>query len=143
MEKVERILERCKIYLCVKDVKVVVRPYKTRDASTNLSSSPPTIYLNEYLIDDEEILEYLILREMIHIKLNMYRSRYGVPSLSYADKFNSILNFFLPKEKVEEIRGKDGKADRGEPEASATSFSSFLWGLPAPPRAPRRAPLEG
>jgi len=143
MDKVERILERCKIYLCVKDVKVVVRPYKTRDASTNLSSSPPTIYLNEYLIDDEEILEYLILREMIHIKLNMYRSRYGVPSLSYADKFNSILNFFLPKEKVEEIRGKDGKADRGEPEASATSFSSFLWGLPAPPRAPRRAPLEG
>jgi hypothetical protein len=49
---------------------------------------------------------------MIHIKLNMYRSRYGVPSLSYADKFNSIVNFFLPKEKVEEIRGKDGKADR-------------------------------
>jgi hypothetical protein len=143
MEKVERILERCKIYLGVKDVKVVVRPYKTRSAFTNLSSSPPTIYLNEYLIDDEEILDYLTLREMIHIKLNMYRSRYGVPSLSYADKFNSILNFFLPKEKVEEIRGKDGKADRGEPEASATSFSSFLWGLPAPPRAPRRAPLEG
>jgi hypothetical protein len=143
MEKVERILKRCKIYLGVKDVKVVVRPYKTRSAFTNLSSSPPTIYLNEYLIDDEEILEYLTLREMIHIKLNMYRSRYGVPSLSYADKFNSILNFFLPKEKVEEIRGKDGKADRGEPEASATSFSSFLWGLPAPPRAPRRAPLEG
>ncbi len=106
MEKVERILERCKIYLGVKDVKVVVRPYKTRSAFTNLASSPPTIYLNEYLIDDEEILEYLILREMIHIKLNMYRSRYGVPSLSYADKFNSILNFFLPKEKVKEIREK-------------------------------------
>jgi hypothetical protein len=52
MEKVERILERCKIYLGVKDVKVVVRPYKTRTAFTNLSSSPPTIYLNEYLIDD-------------------------------------------------------------------------------------------
>ena len=59
MEKVERILERCKIYLGVKDVKVVVRPYKTMSAFTNLSSSPPTIYLNEYLIDDEEILEYL------------------------------------------------------------------------------------
>ncbi len=126
MEKVERILERCKIYLGVKDVKLVVRPYKTRSAFTNLSSSPPTIYLNEYLIDDEEILECLVLREMIRIKLNMYRSRYGVPSLSYADKLNSIFNFFLPKEKVEEIRGKDGKADGGEPEASATSFSSFL-----------------
>jgi hypothetical protein len=40
----------------VKDVKLVVRPYKTRVAFTNLSSSPPIIYLNEYLIDDEEVL---------------------------------------------------------------------------------------
>jgi hypothetical protein len=46
MEKIERILERYKIYLGVKDVKLVVSPYKTRDAFTNLSSSPPTIYLN-------------------------------------------------------------------------------------------------
>ncbi len=66
----------------MKDVKLVVRPYKTRTAFTNLSS-PPTIYLNEYLIDDEEILEYLILREMIHIKLHMFRSRY-TGGLSYA-----------------------------------------------------------
>ncbi len=42
---------------------------------------------------------------MIHIKLNMYRSRY-TSGLSYAEKFNSALNFFLPKEKVEEIREK-------------------------------------
>jgi hypothetical protein len=28
----------------VKDVKLVVRPYKTRTAFTDLSSSPPTIY---------------------------------------------------------------------------------------------------
>jgi predicted metal-dependent hydrolase len=60
----------------VKDVELVVRPYKTRTAFTNLSSSPPTIYLNEYLIDDEEVVEYLILRELMHIKLNMYRSSY-------------------------------------------------------------------
>jgi hypothetical protein len=81
---------------------------------------------------------------LIHIKLNIY-SRYS-GGLSYAEKFDSILHFFIPKEKVEEIRGKDGKTDRGEPEASVTSFSSFLWGLPAPPRAPRlgrRAPPEG
>jgi hypothetical protein len=52
-------------------------------------------------------IEYLLLREMIHIKLNMYPPmRYGTPSLSYADKFNSILNFFLQKERVEEIREK-------------------------------------
>ncbi len=60
-------------YLGVKDVKVVVRPYKTRTAFTKLSS-PPTIHLNEYLIDDEEVVEYLTLCELIHIKLNVYPS---------------------------------------------------------------------
>jgi hypothetical protein len=57
MEKIERILERYKIYLGVKDVKVVVRPYKTRTAFTKLSS-PPTIYLNKHLIN-ERVVEYL------------------------------------------------------------------------------------
>jgi len=144
MEKIEKILERYKIYLGVKDVELVVRPYETRSAFTKLSS-PPTIYLNEYLIDDEEVVEYLIIRELIHIALHVYRSRY-TGGMSYAEKFESTLYFLIPKEKVEEIREKDGKADRGEPEASVTSFFSFLWGLPAPPRAPRlgrRAPLEG
>jgi hypothetical protein len=106
MDKVEKILERYKIYLGVKDVKVVVRPYKTRTAFTNLSSSPPTIHLNEYLIDDEEVVEYLLLREMIHIKLNMYPPMRYTGGLSYAEKFDSALNFFIPKEKIEEIREK-------------------------------------
>jgi hypothetical protein len=106
MEKIERILERYKIYLGVKYVELVVGPYKTRTAFTNLSSSPPTIYLNEYLIDDEEVVEYLLLRELIHIKLHRYPPmRYG-GGLSYAEKFDSILHFFIPKEKVEEIREK-------------------------------------
>ncbi|MFZ8810997.1 MAG: hypothetical protein ACO2PN_23170 [Pyrobaculum sp.] len=105
MNKVEKILEKYKIYLGVKDVELVVGPYKTRDAFTNLTSSPPTIYLNKYLIDDEEILEYLILREIIHIKFHMYLPmRYGVSSLSYTEKFESNLYFLIPKEKVEEIR---------------------------------------
>jgi hypothetical protein len=103
MDKVEKILERYKIYLGVKDVKLVVRPYKTRDAFTNLTSSPPTIYLNEYLIDDEEVVEYLIIRELIHIKLHMYRSRY-TGGLTYTEKFENNLYFLIPKEKVEEIR---------------------------------------
>jgi len=47
--------------------------------------------------------------------------------LSYVEKFDSILHFFIPKEKVEEIREKDGKADRGEPEASVTSFFLFIF----------------
>ena len=53
----------------VKDVESVVRPYKTRTAFAASS----TIYLNEHLIDYEEILEYLVLRELIHIRLHMYR----------------------------------------------------------------------
>jgi hypothetical protein len=82
----------------------VVRPYKTRDAFTNLSNSPPTIYLNEHLIDDEEVVKYLIIRELIHLKLHMYRSRYTGGNLTYTEKFENTLYFFIPKEKVEEIR---------------------------------------
>jgi Zn-dependent peptidase ImmA (M78 family) len=104
MDKVEKILERYKVYLGVKDVELVVRPYKTRDAFTKLSS-PPTIYLNEYLIDDEEVVEYLFLRELIHIKLHQYPPmRYGTLTLSYTQKFESNLYFLMPKEKVEKMR---------------------------------------
>ncbi len=106
MEKIQRVLEKYKTYIGVRDVAVKIRPYKTRTAFTNLASSPPTIYLNEYLIDDEEVVEYLLLRELIHIKLNMYPPMRYTGGLSYTEKFNSALNFFLPKEKVEEIREK-------------------------------------
>ena len=117
---------------------MVVRPYKTRSAFTNLSS-PPTIYLNKHLIDDEEVLEYLILREMIHIALHKYpQMRYGAPNLSHSNKSNSALRFFVPEEKEEKIKEKImKKTDRGKPETrSITSFSSFV-GIPAPPPAPR------
>ncbi|MFZ8810002.1 MAG: hypothetical protein ACO2PN_18090 [Pyrobaculum sp.] len=107
MDKVQRIVEKYKIYIGVRDVKVVARPYKTRDAFTNLTSSPPTIYINEYLIDNEEVVEYLIIRELIHIKLHQYPpTRYSMPTLSYTQKFESNLYFLIPKEKVEKIREK-------------------------------------
>jgi hypothetical protein len=49
----------------------------------------------------------------------------------------------IPREEVEEIRGKDGKAERGEPEARPMTsfFSSSFYG--APSHAPRRTPPEG
>jgi hypothetical protein len=72
----------------------VVRPYKTRTAFAASS----TIYLNEHLIDDEEIVEYLILRELIHIKLNMYPPMRYTGGLSYAEKFDSILHFYAKGE---------------------------------------------
>jgi hypothetical protein len=136
MDKVEKILQRYKIYLGVRDVAVEIRPYKTRDAFTNLASSPPTIYLNEYLIDDEEVLDYLILRELIHIALHKYPPMRYTGGLSYAEKFDSALNFFLPKEKVEEIREKMVKKLIEVKTRSMTSFSSFVC-IPAPPPAPR------
>ncbi len=95
MEKIERILERYKTYLGVKDIKLVVRPYKTRTVFSDLTNR--VIYLNEYLIDDEEVVEYLTLRELMHIKLNMYPSRYG-GNLTYAEKFDSILHFYTKGE---------------------------------------------
>jgi hypothetical protein len=103
MEKIEKILEKYKIYLGVRDVAVEIRPYKTRTAFTNLTSSPPTIYLNKNLIDDEEVVEYLIIREMIYISLHMYPPMRYSGGLSYAEKFDSVLHFFIPKEKVEKI----------------------------------------
>jgi hypothetical protein len=72
----------------------VVRSYKIRDAFSDLTNR--VIYLNKYLIDDEEIVEYLIIRELIHIKLHMYRSRY-TGGLSYAEKFENTLYFLIPK----------------------------------------------
>jgi hypothetical protein len=103
MDKVEKILEKYKIYIGVKDVKLVVRPYKTRDAFSDLTNR--VIYLNEYLIDDEEVVEYLIIRELIHIKLHQYpQPRYSVSTLTYTDKFYSTLYFLIPTEKVEEMR---------------------------------------
>jgi predicted metal-dependent hydrolase len=97
MDKVEKISERYKIYLGVKDVKLVVRPYKTRSAFTKLSS-PPIIYLNEYLIDDEEVVKYLIIRELIHISLHMYPPMRYTGGLSYAEKFDNILHFYTKGE---------------------------------------------
>jgi hypothetical protein len=86
----------------VKDVKLVVRPYKTKDAFSDLTNR--VIYLNKYLIDDEEVVEYLILRELIHTTLHRPPpTRYG-GGLSCAEKFYSALHFFMSKEKVEEIR---------------------------------------
>ena len=66
---------------------MVVRPYKARTAFSDLTNR--VIYLNEYLIDDEEVVEYLTLSELMHIKLNMYPSRYG--DSSYAEKFDLLL----------------------------------------------------
>jgi hypothetical protein len=109
----------------VKDVELAVGPYKSRTAFTNLSSLP-TIYLNEYLIDDEEILEYLILRELIHIRLHMYRSKYTGGS-SYAEKFTTFSTSIL-KEKVATSILKE-KVEKNGGEQKTWSMTSFSFTL--------------
>ncbi len=104
MDKVEKILEKGKIYIGVKDVKLVVRPYNTRSAFTKLSS-PSTIYLNEHLIDDEEVVKYLIIRELIHIKLNMYPSSYRLDLRGEVRRHSPLL---YQRRKLKRL-DKDGK----------------------------------
>ena len=41
MDKIEKVLEKYKIYLGVKDVKIVVRPYKTGTAFSDLTAPRP------------------------------------------------------------------------------------------------------
>jgi Zn-dependent peptidase ImmA (M78 family) len=82
---------------------LIIRRYRTRDAFSDLTNR--VIYLNEYLIDDEEVVEYLIIRELIHIKLHQYPpTRYSMPTLSYTQKYESNLFFLMTREKVEKVR---------------------------------------
>jgi predicted metal-dependent hydrolase len=94
---IKEILRNYKLQLGInEDVKVKVRNYKTRAALSNLKTK--TIYINKSLLDlDEGVLEYLMLHELLHIKLN---SKY------HNDDFYKILYEFIPLEKVMHIRTK-------------------------------------
>jgi hypothetical protein len=98
----------------VKDVKLVVRSYETRTAFCDLTNR---IIYHEYLVDDEEVAEYLIFRELIHKAQHVH---FEIRRLVLREE---VRPSFMSREKVEGI-GEDGKAERGEQEASATSFFS-------------------
>jgi predicted metal-dependent hydrolase len=67
---VEEILKKYKEELGINDeVRVKIKKYKTRSAFINLKTK--TIFINENLLElGEEVLRYLILHELIHLKLN-------------------------------------------------------------------------
>jgi len=76
------------------EVKVKLRNYKTRSAFCNLKTN--TIYLNTVLLDlGEEVARYLLLHELIHIKLGI---RY------HNDEFYKLLYKYIPPEKVKIIK---------------------------------------
>lgn len=93
---VEEILKKYKEALGINDeVRVKIKKYKTRSAFINLKTK--TIFINENLLElGEEVLRYLILHELIHLKLN---SKY------HDGEFNRILYSYIPPEKVSELRG--------------------------------------
>jgi predicted metal-dependent hydrolase len=93
---VEEILKKYKEALGINDeIRVKIKKYKTRPAFINLKTK--TIFINENLLElGEEVLRYLILHELIHLKLN---SKY------HDDKFNRILYNYIPPKKAMEIRG--------------------------------------
>ena len=94
---IKEILRNYKLQLEVnEDVKVRVRNYKTRAALSNLKTK--TIYINRNLLDlGEDVLGYLILHELLHIKLN---SKY------HNDAFYKMLYEYIPLEKIMYIRTK-------------------------------------
>jgi Predicted metal-dependent hydrolase len=88
---IKEILSKYKFQIGInEEIKIKVRNYKTRAAFCNLKTK--TIYINKNLLDlNEDILEYLILHELLHIKLN---SKY------HNDDFYKILYEFIPSEKI-------------------------------------------
>ena len=92
---IKKVLSEYSLILGIRDnVKVRVRRYKTRAASSNITTA--TIYINNDLLDlGEDVIRYLILHELVHIKL---RSRY------HDERFYTMLYFFMPPEEVDAIR---------------------------------------
>jgi len=95
VDKVNEILEEYKRSLGInEDVKIKLRRYKTKSAFVNLKTR--TIFINELLLDlGDEVLRYLVLHELIHLKLN---SKY------HDSVFNKILYCHIPPEKVSKLR---------------------------------------
>jgi|GEM_PF-1925551 predicted metal-dependent hydrolase len=94
---IKRILEECKNKLGIEEeVRVKLRNYRSRSAFIDLKTR--TIYINKNLIDlGEEVVEYLILHELIHLKLGT--------KLHTADFYSELYNF-IPPERLIELRSK-------------------------------------
>ena len=95
IDKVNEILEEYKRSLGInQDVKIKLRRYKSKSAFVNLKTR--TVFINELLLDlGEEVIRYLVLHELIHLKLN---SKY------HDSEFNKILYSHIPPEKVSKLR---------------------------------------
>jgi len=97
-EHIKSILEELKTTLNLKDdIKLELRPMKTKAASTSLKRK--TIRLNKNLIPNinHETIRYLILHELTHIKLN---------TIHHTKDFYDIIYSVINKDAVKEIEEK-------------------------------------
>jgi predicted metal-dependent hydrolase len=92
---IEKILEEYKQKLGINDaIKVKIKRYKTKTAFTNLKTR--TIYVNRDMLDlGEDVIKYLILHELIHIKLN---NKY------HDHEFFKILYEYISPEELTKVR---------------------------------------
>ncbi len=101
-EHIKSILEELKTALNLKDdIKLELRPMKTKAASTSLKRK--TIRLNKNLIPNinHETIRYLILHELTHIKLNTIHH-----TKDFYNLLHSIIDKNTAKELEEEILAK-------------------------------------
>jgi predicted metal-dependent hydrolase len=94
---IKEILRNHKLQLGInEDIKVKIRNYKTRAALSNLKTK--TIYINKNLLClGEDVIGYLILHELLHIKLN---SKY------HSDAFYKTLYESISPEKIMRLKMK-------------------------------------
>ncbi len=97
-ERVKNLLEQAKHALGINDnVKLILYPMKYKVASVSLKTK--TIRLNKNLVrlftDDE--LYYILLHELIHIKL-------ATPN--HGEEFHKLLHTVCPPEKSEELENR-------------------------------------
>jgi predicted metal-dependent hydrolase len=92
---VRRIAEEYRRQLGIEgEVRVVVGSYRGAAAFADLRTR--TIYVNGRLLGlGERVVRYLVLHELVHIKLN---TRY------HGSEFYELLHRFFPPEEVEQIR---------------------------------------
>ncbi len=95
VEKLAELLEECKRLVGYEGVvKVKLKPYKIKAATVNLKKK--TIYINPYILGlGEEIIRYLLVHELLHLKLN---------TLNHSSEFYKTLTAIIPEDAIEGYR---------------------------------------
>ena len=91
---IKNLIEKYRRELGINDkVRYRTRPMKTKAASCNIEKK--IIYINKNILDlGEKILSYVVLHELIHIKLK---------SIDHTNEFYEILHRYFSEEEIRRI----------------------------------------